>query len=77
MTDLYQELYDESTELKALYAGELAGMAFVAHHLLMAAQSGSLDNTIIISSMEKALTEYYTGLGKNGIYASAYMKEEV
>jgi hypothetical protein len=81
MTDtigsIYEELYREAVDTKAKYAGELAGMAFIAQELLLRAQAGRLDTYSgrkAIEEMENTLREYYQGTGKNSPFARPYAK---
>ena len=76
MTDSYKSLFYELSTSEASYAGDLAGMAYIAHELLKQARDSNIVESsrgrTVIATMERTLMEYYQGKGKNSIIASKY-----
>ena len=75
MSNLYKELYDQSAERQASYAGDLGAMAFVAQELLRVIDLGLLDSVRgknRIRMMKKELHKYYQGKGSSSVFARTF-----
>ena len=78
MANMWQELYEETADRSANYAGELGGMAFIMMELLASAKASNLDDynrmSHIFEEADKVLHRYYTGTGSESPFAAIYLE---
>ena len=79
VTNIWQELYEDSADRSAQYAGVLGEMAFMMHSLLITAKASNLDDydrmENVFKESEKTLRAYYTGLGAESPFAAFYKED--